>query len=91
VDLLRSLRGSLILVVEDDPLIALDLTATLERAGVVVLGPAGRLDDAMLLAEGRFQLPLCLMCAWRLERLCPSPNGLPNGAFRLCFRRAIRV
>jgi DNA-binding response OmpR family regulator len=48
VDLLRSL---LILVVEDDPLIALDLKATLEHAGVVVLGPAGRLNDAMLLAE----------------------------------------
>ena len=41
VDLLRSL---LILVVEDDPLIALDLKATLEHAGVVVLGPAGRLE-----------------------------------------------
>jgi hypothetical protein len=91
VDLLRSLRGSLILVVEDDPLIALDLTATLERAGVVVLGPAGRLNDAMLLAEKAFQLPLCLMCAWRLGRLCLSLNGLPIGTFRSCFRPATRL
>ena len=51
MDLLRSLHGRLILVVEDDPLIALDLKATLEHAGVVVLGPAGRLEDAMMLAE----------------------------------------
>jgi DNA-binding response OmpR family regulator len=65
VDLLRSLRGSLILVVEDDPLIALDLTATLERAGVVVLGPAGRLNDAMLLAEKA--LPVAAVLDVRLE------------------------
>jgi DNA-binding response OmpR family regulator len=48
VGLLRSL---LILVVEDDPLIALDLKAALEHAGAVVLGPAARLKDAILLAE----------------------------------------
>jgi DNA-binding response OmpR family regulator len=65
VDQLRSLRGSLILVVEDDPLIALDLTATLERAGVVVLGPAGRLNDAMLLAEKA--LPVAAVLDVRLE------------------------
>lgn len=61
VDVLRSL----ILVVEDDPLIALDLKATLEHAGVVVLGPAGRLKDAMLLAEK--SLPVAAVLDVRLE------------------------
>ena len=55
----------LILVVEDDPLIALDLKATLEHAGVVVLGPAGRLNDAMLLAEK--SLPVAAVLDVRLE------------------------
>jgi hypothetical protein len=65
VDLLRCLLGSLILVVEDDPLIALDLKATLEHAGAVVLGPAGRVRDAMLLAEN--SLPAAAVLDVRLE------------------------
>jgi DNA-binding response OmpR family regulator len=65
VDLVRCLRGSLILVVEDDPLIALDLKATLEHAGAVVLGPAGRVRDAVLLAEK--SLPAAAVLDVRLE------------------------
>ena len=65
MDLLRSLHGKRILVVEDDPLIALDLKATLEHAGVVVLGPAGRVRDAMLLAEK--SLPVAAVLDVRLE------------------------
>jgi DNA-binding response OmpR family regulator len=63
----RSAHGDSLawLVVEDDPLIALDLKATLERAGAVVLGPAGRLNDAMLLAEK--SLPVAAMLDVRLE------------------------
>jgi DNA-binding response OmpR family regulator len=52
-------------VVEDDPLIALDLKATLEHAGVIVLGPASRLADAMLLAEK--SLPVAAVLDVRLE------------------------
>ena len=65
VDLLRYLHGKRILVVEDDPLIALDLKATLEHASVVVLGPAGRVRDAMLLAEK--SLPVAAVLDVRLE------------------------
>ena len=65
VNLRRSLHGMPILVVEDDPLIALDLKATLENAGVVVLGPARRLVDAMLLAEN--SLPVAAVLDVRLE------------------------
>jgi hypothetical protein len=73
-----------------DPLIALDLKATLERAGVIVLGPAGRVSDAMLLA-GK-SLPVAAVLDVRLEvgTSCLSQNGLPNGTFRFCFRQAIR-
>jgi len=52
-------------MVEDDPLIPLDLKATLEHAGVVVLRPAGRLNDAMLLAEK--SLPVAAVLDVRLE------------------------
>ena len=65
MDLLRSLRGRLILVVEDDPLIALDLKATLEHAGAVVLGPAGRLEQAMALVQT--SLPVAAVLDVRLE------------------------
>jgi DNA-binding response OmpR family regulator len=47
------------------PLSRFDLKATLEQAGVVVLGPAGRLADAMLLA-GK-SLPVAAVLDVRLE------------------------
>jgi CheY-like chemotaxis protein len=46
-----SLNGRQVLVVEDDPLIALDLKAILEEAGIIVIGPASHLSDAMALVE----------------------------------------
>ena len=61
----RSRHGYRILVVEDEPLIALDLQAALEDEGIVVLGPVGRLADAMLLAEK--SLPDAAVLDVRLE------------------------
>ena len=46
------LRGVRVLVVEDDPLLALDLAATLAGAGAVVVGLCHTLDEAMLRADG---------------------------------------
>ena len=43
------LKGRHILVVEDDYLIADDLARSLEDLGVMVLGPAGSVADAMAL------------------------------------------
>ncbi|MEK0085600.1 hypothetical protein [Benzoatithermus flavus] len=40
-------RGPLVLVVEDEALTALDLEYTLLDAGYRVLGPAGRVEDAL--------------------------------------------
>jgi len=50
------LKGRRLLLVEDDYLIAADLTRTLERLGAEVLGPAGSVEDALDLlatANGR--------------------------------------
>lgn len=42
-----SLRGARVLVVEDDPLLALDVKQTLREGGCLVLGPARFLASAM--------------------------------------------
>jgi DNA-binding response OmpR family regulator len=43
----QPLRGFAILVVEDDPLIALDLATTLEDAGATVVGPCASVAKAL--------------------------------------------
>lgn len=51
------LAGRRILVVEDDYLVAADLTESLESAGALVVGPAGSVDEAMrLLSNGNEHL-----------------------------------
>ncbi len=47
------LEGRLVLVVEDEPLVALDIASTLEEAGCEVVGPAATLAEALDLAEAR--------------------------------------
>lgn len=48
-----------ILVIEDEFLIALDITGALEDAGYVVVGPAGTIDDALAaVARGEFDAAL---------------------------------
>jgi CheY-like chemotaxis protein len=47
----RPLKGRNILVVEDDPFIALDLQGVLEAAGATVVGPAHDLSEALSLVE----------------------------------------
>jgi PAS domain S-box-containing protein len=44
-----SLRGRRILIVEDEPVVAMELRQFLTRLGCVVLGPAGTLDEALAL------------------------------------------
>ncbi len=52
VDAVRKLlRGRRVLVVEDDYLIAMDMLDVLQSLGVTVVGPAGRLDDALSLVQ----------------------------------------
>lgn len=45
------LRGRRILVVEDDPIIAMGLCSLLEDAGGAVVGPASTLEEAFRLVE----------------------------------------
>jgi DNA-binding NtrC family response regulator len=42
-----NLRGRRVLVIEDEPLIALDLTQILSDAGAIPLGPATTVEDAL--------------------------------------------
>ena len=44
-----SLEGTVVLVVEDEPLIAMDLAETLANAGATVVGPVGRVTEALFL------------------------------------------
>ena len=90
VDLLRPLHGRLILVVEDDPLLALDLKATLEHAGMLVLGPAGRLNDAMLLAEKSLPVAAVLDVALEVGTSLPLAKWLTERDVPFLFKRAIR-
>jgi CheY-like chemotaxis protein len=45
------LAGFRFLVVEDEPLVSLDLVAGLEGAGAEIVGPAGTLEEALALVE----------------------------------------
>src|SRR3954467_14286390 len=47
----ESLRGRCLLVVEDEYLIAADLTASLESLGVEVIGPAASVEEALALVH----------------------------------------
>ena len=46
-----ALRGRRVLVVEDDYLIAMDMLDVLQGLGVTVVGPAGRLSEALSLVQ----------------------------------------
>jgi CheY-like chemotaxis protein len=47
----KGLKGRLLLVVEDEYMLALEMGASLEEFGAVVLGPVGDIDDALDLID----------------------------------------
>ena len=57
----RSIAGRRILVIEDDYLIALDLTDALEERGAEVIGPAGNIGQATRLAQTAEQIDGALL------------------------------
>jgi DNA-binding response OmpR family regulator len=77
----RPLRDQNILVVEDDPFIAMDLKGVLEGAGATVIGPAHDLCEAVCLVE-RFRI-----CAAVLDYRLQVGNTLPLA--RTLARRGI--
>ena len=46
-----SLKGKRILLIEDEPLVSMDMESSLTAAGCEIIGPAGTLEDAKLLVE----------------------------------------
>jgi PAS domain S-box-containing protein len=46
-----SLKSTRILIIEDEPLVSMDMESSLTAAGCEVIGPAGTLEDAKLLIE----------------------------------------
>jgi CheY-like chemotaxis protein len=44
-----SLRGKTVLIVEDEPLVAMDMQSTLDAAGCTVIGPVGTVREALKL------------------------------------------
>jgi PAS domain S-box-containing protein len=53
------LEGKRILVIEDEPLVAMDLESSLITAGCDVVGPAGTIEEARsLVADGRYDAAL---------------------------------
>lgn len=51
-------KGARLIIVEDEVLLALDLQDMLEDMGCLVVGTAGRLEEALVLAEIEFDLAL---------------------------------
>jgi CheY-like chemotaxis protein len=58
---LSPLNGRRILVVEDEYMIAADLSLSLEELGAVVVGPAGSVADALALAAGEPELDAAVL------------------------------
>jgi CheY-like chemotaxis protein len=65
------LAGLWVLIVEDDPIIALDVAQTLADAGAIVVGPAHSVAQALRLVDGG-GLDAAVL-DYRLEREVSSP------------------
>jgi PAS domain S-box-containing protein len=48
-----TLKGTRVLIVEDEPLVSMDMEASLTEAGCEVIGPAGTLENAKLLIANK--------------------------------------
>jgi len=71
-----ALAGRRVLVVEDMALVALEVQTVLERADAVVLGPVGRVDAALALAEGEAPDAALLDIDLHGERSWPVADAL---------------
>jgi DNA-binding response OmpR family regulator len=78
-----ALLGLNVLVVEDDPIIALDLEQILTDAGATVVGPADRIAQAQLLFE-RTKIDVAVL-DFRLEKETASPIALQLSAKGIPF------
>jgi DNA-binding response OmpR family regulator len=77
------LTGCRILVVEDDPLIAMSLEYTLSDAGAEVIGPAHTVAQALDLIDG--SAPDAAILDYRLENETSAPVAKRLGEFQVPF------
>ena len=61
----RPLEGIAVLVLEDEPIVALDLQDILEQAGATVVGPAHTLSQALELMDTKHVRLCAIGCATR--------------------------
>lgn len=87
------LSGKRLLVVEDEYMIASDLSRTLEEAGAEVIGPAGSIKDALDILEDESDRldGAVLDINLRDERVYPWPTRLPPRACDLYLRPVMTV
>jgi CheY-like chemotaxis protein len=57
----NQLRGCTVLIVEDDYTAAMDLQLSLEEAGATIVGPVGRIDDAIGLVWDLFDIDVAVL------------------------------
>ena len=57
----KPVQGRTILLVEDDYTVAMDLQSSFEEAGATVVGPVGRVDDAMGLVWDVFDIDIAVL------------------------------
>ena len=77
------LTGCRILVVEDDPLIAMSLACTLSDAGAEVIGPAHTVAQALDLIDG--SAPDAAILDYRLENETSAPVAKRLGESQVPF------
>ncbi len=85
---IERLRGSRILLVEDEPLLLMALADELERVGAIIVGPAGSLDRALEVA-GAIQIDGAILdISLHAESIFPLADLLANRNIPFIFASA---
>ena len=64
-----------VLIVEDDPLIALDFEGTILGFGVKSVRSAASVAKALEMIADRARILPCSMSGWSMKRVLPLPSG----------------
>jgi CheY-like chemotaxis protein len=80
------LEGKRLLIVEDEYLIAMDLSHFLEKLGAKIVGPAGSIEDALKLVESHDALDAAILdINLRGGRVFPVADALANRGVPFVF------